>query len=977
MKRLLLLFSVATFLFSCNSADYTKFVNPFIGTGGHGHTFPGATVPFGMVQLSPDTRLEGWDGCSGYHYSDSIIYGFSHTHLSGTGVSDYGDILFMPMTDKYSFSNGKENNFTEGYFSAFDKSTEIASPGYYSVFLENPKITVELSATERCGIQKYTYAKAENAYIIIDLEHRDKVVYSSLKIISDTEIEGVRESDAWAKHQYVYFVAKFSKPFKNYIIQQNDTIVKDKDFVKGENLKIALDFGKFDINDKVIVKVGISAVSTDGARKNLDAEIPKWNFNNVLKQAQKKWNNELGKIIVEGDNEKKKIFYTALYHSLIAPNLFIDVDGKYRGTDLKIHTADNFTNYTVFSLWDTYRATHPLYTIIEQEKTLDFIKTFLHQYKFGGQLPVWELAGNYTGCMIGYHSVSVIADAFVKGIDDFDTELAFEAMKNSAMKDNLGLKGYKLYGFIPAEEESESVSKTLEYAYDDWCIAQMAKKLNKIDDYKYFIDRAQNYRNIYDPSTGFMRAKFHGIWKTPFNPAEVDFNFTEANSWQYSFYVPQDISGLANLLGGFDKFDLKLDELFSTSSDLAGRQQSDITGLIGQYAHGNEPSHHMAYLYSFAGNAWKTQQKVNQIMTTMYSNSPDGLIGNEDCGQMSSWYVLSAMGFYQVTPGSKDFIFGTPSFNKATINLESGKKFRILTDNLSDKNIYIQSVKLNGKDYKKSYISYDELIAGGELVFVMGANPNKEFGKAENNRPISVINDSQTLPVPFNNANNRIFTDSITLALFSTVLDAKIYFSINDENNYTLYNMPFTISETSKISYYSEKEGFEKSKTVQISLYRFPTGRKIDLLNKPHKSYIGSGDSALIDGIFGKDDFRLGDWQGFYGVDLNATIDLGANKRVSEFSADFIQDVNSWIFMPKYVEYYYSRDNKKFKLLGKVENNVAEDNWEVVRNDFLLKTGKVNARYIKVVAKSGIYCPNWHKGHGNKLFIFIDEITIK
>jgi len=977
MKRLLILTLLSISLFSCNHNDVLKYVNPFVGTGGHGHTFPGASLPFGMVQLSPDTRLEGWDGCSGYHYTDSVIYGFSHTHLSGTGVSDYGDILFMPMTDNYSFSNGKKNNYTEGYFSTFNKSSENAAPGYYSVFLDKPQVKVELSATKRCGMQQYTFTKAKNGYIIVDLAHRDKVIYSSIKINSDNEIEGVRESEAWAKHQYVYFVAKFSKPIKHYIIEQNDSITKGKEFVEGQNLKIAFDFGKLGANEQIIVKLGLSAVSTAGARKNLDKEIPDWNFNKIHKQAKKNWNKELSKIEIEGNNEKKKIFYTALYHSMLAPNLFMDIDGKYRGTDLKIHTSNGFTNYTVFSLWDTFRATHPLFTIIEKEKTLDFIKTFLHQYQNGGQLPVWELSANYTGCMIGYHSVSVIADAFIKGINNFDQNLALKAMKSSAMKDKLGLRSYKKYGFVAADEESESVSKTLEYAYDDWCIAQMAKKMNKTDDYQYFINRAQNYKNIFDPSTGFMRAKYFGIWKSPFNPSEVDFNFTEANSWQYSFYVPQDISGLANLLGGFDPFDQKLDKLFSSSTNLAGRQQVDITGLIGQYAHGNEPSHHMAYLYSFAGKAWKTQEKANEIMTTMYSNTPDGLIGNEDCGQMSSWYVLSAMGFYQVTPGTKDFIFGTPAFKKVILNLESGRKFKIVAKNLNDKNFYIQAVKLNGKDYTKSYISYDKIMAGGEMTFIMGDKPNKEFGKSEKDRPKSEITGIKNLQVPYNNVKKRLFTDSIKFELLSQVPHSKIFYSIDTQDDFILYKNPIRVKKTSKIYYYAKKEGFGKSKMLEFEVYRFPKNQRIELVNKPHRSYKGSGDSALIDGIYGKDDFRLGDWQGFYGVDLIATIDLGKKKYVSKFSADFIQDVNSWIFMPKYVEYYYSNDNKKFKLLGRVKNKVAEDNWDITRNDFSLRTKAVNARYIKVLAKSGIYCPDWHKGHGNKLFIFIDEITVK
>ncbi|MCD6111977.1 MAG: GH92 family glycosyl hydrolase, partial [Bacteroidales bacterium] len=532
---------LALFLISCSNIkkEQIDYVDPFIGTGGHGHTFPGASVPFGMVQLSPDTRLEGWDGCSAYHYSDNIVYGFSHTHLSGTGCSDYGDILLMPFTGKIVFDNGYKNGVDNGYASRFKKKNEKASPGYYSTLLDDYNIKVELTASNRAGFHKYTFNDPENAHIIIDLKHRDEVISSSLKKVSGTEICGKRISHAWANNQFIYFVARFSQPFTKIIIDKNDTILNDITETSGKNIKAVLNF---DIkkNKPLLVKVGISAVSIEGARKNLDAEIPGWNFDTIKSSSEKLWTDELKKISVQGTEKEKTIFYTALYHSLLAPNTFMDIDRQYRGTDLKIHKAEDFTNYTVFSLWDTYRATHPLFTIIEQKRTGDFIKTFIHQYENGGQLPVWELAGNYTGCMIGYHSIPVICDAYVKGIRNFDVEEAYQAMKHSAMQDHLGLKAYKKYGYIPADKESESVSKTLEYAYDDWCIAVMAKALKKDNDYKYFIKRAQSYKNIFDPQTKFMRPKSYGIFKYPFDPAEVDFNFTEANSWQYSFYVPQD-----------------------------------------------------------------------------------------------------------------------------------------------------------------------------------------------------------------------------------------------------------------------------------------------------------------------------------------------------------------------------------------------------------------------------------------------------
>jgi len=555
----LLAFFLIIGIYSCQNNNPADYVDPFIGTGGHGHTYPGATMPFGMVQLSPDTRLEGWDGCSGYHYSDSIIYGFSHTHLSGTGIPDYCDILLMPTTDKYYLKNGYKGDINEGYGSRFIKKTELVKPGFYSVKLDDYGIFVELTTSQRVGFHKYIFPTNKNAFVTIDLTHRDEVLESSLKQINDFEIEGMRRSRDWSKDQYVFFVARFNEPIKNLNLAINDTVKPELKEAKSKNIKAGIDFGTLN-NKQLLVKVGISAVSCEGARQNLETEIPHWDFRMIREAAYEEWNKELNKINIKTNKTSKTIFYTALYHTMVVPNLFMDTDGKYRGTDLQIHQAEDFTNYTVFSLWDTYRAAHPLYTIIDQTRTTDYIKTFIHQYINGGRLPVWELAGYETNCMIGYHAIPVIADAYLKGISDFDLGNAMEAMKHSAMLDHFGLESYKKYGFIPADKESESVSKTLEYAYDDWCIAQMAKSLGKNEDYIYFIQRAQSFKNLYDPSTGFMRAKMFGAWKHPFDPAEVDFNYTEANAWQYSFYVPQDVSGLINLMGGKEAFVAKLDE---------------------------------------------------------------------------------------------------------------------------------------------------------------------------------------------------------------------------------------------------------------------------------------------------------------------------------------------------------------------------------------------------------------------------------
>ncbi|MBL7138164.1 MAG: GH92 family glycosyl hydrolase, partial [Bacteroidales bacterium] len=680
----------------------TDLVDPFIGTGGHGHTYPGACYPFGMIQVSPDTRLEGWDGCSAYHASDDTIFGFSHTHLSGTGCSDYGDILLMPVVGEVKLAD-------YAYASPFPLSSEQASPGYYRVRLSTYEIGVELTATKRTGLHRYTFPASDEPGVILNLQHRDQVLASGLKVIGDNEVEGYRFSSAWAREQRLFFVIRFSRPFKEVIIESNGEPLEGMDEAEGDDLKACFRFKGFNSYDELLVKGGISAVSTEGARLNLESENPGWNFDQVLEDCRVAWTKELEKITVSGGSrDDRMVFYTALYHALLSPNLYMDVDGQYLGRDMQAHQADSFDYYTVFSLWDTYRALHPLLTIIDQKRTNDFIRTFLRQYDEGGILPVWELSANETNCMIGYHAVPVIADAYIKGIRDYDVEKAFEATKQSANQDHFGLRYYKAQGFIPGDQEGESVSKTLEYAYDDWCIAQMAKEMGEEGDYKEFIQRAQYYKNIFDPSTGFMRAKLNNQWFTPFDPYEVNFNYTEANAWQYTFYVPQDIAGLMDLMGGKERFSEHLDELFEADVQTTGRNQADITGLIGQYAHGNEPSHHMAYLYDYGGQPWKTQEIVHRIMQEFYRNQRDGLCGNEDCGQMSAWYVFSALGFYPVTPGSNYYAIGTPKFPFAKIELENGNTFIIRANNLSDENFYIQSCTLNGKSHEAPAIRHEE-----------------------------------------------------------------------------------------------------------------------------------------------------------------------------------------------------------------------------------------------------------------------------
>jgi predicted alpha-1,2-mannosidase len=950
----------------------TSYVNPFIGTGGHGHTYPGASMPFGMVQLSPDTRLDGWDGCSGYHSSDSIIYGFTHTHLSGTGCSDYGDILLMPALGEVSLEN-------YGYASRFDKSSEYASPGFYQVALADNKIRVELTTTLRAGFHRYTFPEHNNSAIVIDLKHRDKVLESSLAIVSNDEVEGMRVSQAWAEKQILYFVAKFSKPFVSYRIKSGNDIHTDIKQITGIDLKGSFRFETL-ADEQIMVKVGISAVSIEGARKNLEAEIPGWDFDGIHNQAMLAWEKELKKIIVKGGNEEQiPVFYTALYHAFLNPNLYSDVDGRYRGRDLQVHQAGGYDYYTVFSLWDTYRATHPLFTIVDQKRTNDYIQTFLRQYEQGGILPVWELSSNETGCMIGYHAIPVIADAYLKGIRNYDEAKALEAMKHSAEADKPGLKYLLSPGFIPGDKEGESVSKTLEYAYDDWCIARMAQALDRNEDYSVYIRRAQNYKNLFDKSTGFMRARMNGTWFSPFDPSEVNFNYTEANAWQYSFYVPQDLSGLIGLHGGKEKFAARLDAMFSASSQTTGRDQADISGLIGQYAHGNEPSHHMAYLFDYAGQPWKTQALVHQICSELYRNTTDGLCGNEDCGQMSSWYVFSALGFYPVTPGSGIYAIGTPAFSEAVISLENGKKFTIKANNLSEKNFYIIFSTLNGVRYNKCFIRHSDIMKGGELVLGMSDHPDTAWGAHPGDFPVSGIDDHLIVPVPSIEHGDRTFIDSTTLVLSGFQPEMKIYYTLDGTEPTTrsgLYTKPVTIRKDVILKAIAFKDLMNQSCTIESQFLKIPSDRKIRLYTKYAPQYSGGGDNALIDLIRGAENFRTGTWQGYEGTDLEAVVDLGSEKPVGKISLECLQDQGSWIFMPTKVEYYSSDDGTDFRLISTVENKVSEHESKAIIDSFSANLN-LKTRYIKVVAKNRGVCPEWHAGAGYKSWIFADEIMIE
>lgn len=894
--------------------NLSKLVNPFIGTGGHGHTFPGAVVPFGMVQLSPDTRVDGsWDGCSGYHYSDSVIYGFSHTHLSGTGCSDWGDIMLMPMMGVASFDSKK-------YSSKFSHQQEKASAGFYSVHLTDDNIDVQLTTTTRVGFHQYTFNKAGKAHLILDLLHRDKLLDGKITLVKGANniIEGFRRSEAWAKDQRVYFRIEFSKPFSNTQIVTKDSIQTMAAFSFDMNVK-----------ESLFVKVSISAVGTDGAQKNMAAELPHWNFEQVKNDAEKLWNVELNKIQVEGGTDEQRIvFYTALYHCFIHPSIANDVDGRYLGRDFKIHKTDGFNYYTVFSLWDTFRALHPLFNIVQRERNLDFIKTFLEQYKQCGRLPMWELSSNETNCMIGYHAVSVIADAYAKGIRGFDIDLAIEASIKAANYHEFGIPQFQQKGYLEIEDEHESVSKTLEYAYDNWCIASFITNTNQ--DFKksnQFLAGSNAWKQLYNPSNHFFQARSNGGWYKPFRPNEVNNHYTEANAWQYSLFVPHNIEGYLDytkpiLLETF------LDSLFTTSSNVVGRQQADISGMIGQYAHGNEPSHHFIYMYDYVNRKDKMASIVDKVMNEMYHNATDGLAGNEDCGQMSAWYVFSAMGFYPICPGKNEYVINQSLFNKVWIN--------------------------------------------GELL---------DISKLPKRTSIA-INESFNAIAPIINSTSQTFRDSMYVMVSNPNQKGIVKLEQYSLENEFLKRWE---SQNDTLGVWIKQSGKFKASLDTITshvssatFYKIPTNVNVQLKYEPNKQYTAGGADALIDGIRGDVNWRKGNWQGYQYHNFEAVIDLQEKKPIESLTTTFLQDSRSWILLPTTVEYWFSDDGESYYLAGTVSHQISPQMDSTIIKDMSLQLSKKKeARYVKVIATNFGKLPVWHQGYGDEAFIFVDEIGIK
>ena len=927
-------------------------VDPRIGTDGHGHTYPGATVPFGMVQLSPDTRLSGWDGCSGYHASDTAIYGFSHTHLSGTGIEDGCDLLLRPAMDAAALAANASQ--------PFGRATEHAEPGYYAVTLDPAGIRAELTATARTGLHRYTFPPTATAHLVLDLRHRDQLLGHELRVTGPGELSGFRRSRAWAQDQTVYFVVQLSRPPASLTLDADGTVA---DAVLDTRTA-----------PELLVRVGLSAVSVDGARRNLAAELPHWDFDRVRAAAATAWDQVLDRIEFRGGSDRQqRIAYTALYHCCLAPTLWSDVDGQYRGADRQVHHADHPV-YTVFSLWDTFRALHPLLTLIDPERSRDFVRSLLLHAQQTGRLPTWELWGEDTDCMIGYHAAAVIADAWAKGVRGFDAEAALAAMVRTARQDRLGLAAYRDLGYVPADQEPESVSKTLEYAFDDACIADFARALGHADLAQEFGVRCQAWRHLFDPTSGFFRARSNGGFAAPFDPREVNFHYTEANAWQYSLFVPHDLAGLAAAHGGEAKLAAHVDALFTADAKTTGRDQADITGQIGQYAHGNEPSHHVAYLYAALHQPWQTQARVRQILDTLHGDGPDGLPGNEDCGQMSAWIVLSALGLYCVTPGSDLWVLGTPWFPHARLRLPGGATFTLTATGVADP--YLQSGRLDGAPFARTFLRHAELLRGGRLELTLGPRPNPAFGAGAEAAPMSRRDEPQVVPAPVLAAPSATFHDTLPLTLMAPAPDSIVRYTLDGSEpgaDAPAASAALTLTDTRTVRAAAFRADGARSPVVTGRFTRVPPGRRVTLRTAYAPMYAAGGDQALVDGQRGGPDFRTGGWQGFR-ADLTLEVDLGAEVACQRVALGFLQDPKSWIWLPDQVALAVSQDGLTWQPAGECKDAGSRSDRRT--HDFAFDLGGRRVRFLRLTAPCPT-CPKDHPGAGEKGWLFADEVVVE
>lgn len=1004
MKKLLLTVVATAFFVSCGQSDPAQYVDPFIGTDAHGHTFPGATTPFGLVQVSPDTDTQGWDWCSGYHSSDSSIIGFSHTHLSGTGGADLGDILLMPGAGAVKLEPGTKADPGSGYRSRFSHGSEKASPGYYSVYLEDPRVRAELTATPHTGVHRYTYANAAEQYVIIDLRHgiQDNVHSAAFRQVDDRTIEGWRRSNGWASDHTVYFRAEFSRPIRK--IRARIDGVDTTGVQAGEGKRLVLAVCPDGHSKELEVRVGISMVDLAGAAANLQAEAASLKFDKLEDKARKLWNRELGKIRVSGGTaEERTVFYTALYHAFVSPNLLSDVDGRYVGADRNVHAKtqqDSLPNYGLFSTWDTFRALHPLLTLVQPETNAAVVRSMLRYYEQTGRLPVWDLHMNENNCMIGYHSVPIIVDAYLKGqIPDSLGALALEAAVHSAMQDNYGgLPYYRSMGYLPSDKENNSVSKALEYAYDDWCIAQLAKELGNDSIYRVFIRRAQFYKNHFDPQDGFFKGRdATGQFRTPFDPTEISIlgqgDFTEGSAWHYRFFAPQDVNTHIAMLGGDSAYIAAIDSMFTSASTTADHSP-DVSGLIGQYAHGNEPSHQVAYLYAYAGAPWKTQERVAEIKRTMYTVARDGLCGNEDCGQMSAWYVLSAMGFYPVTPGSGIYVLGTPTFPEVTLRMDNGRAFTVAAKGLNGegdcKNIYIQSAEYNGQPYTKAYITHEMIEAGGKLVLHMGNTPNTSFGSAVEDRPVSQIPTDDALTSakllegvvfePYLRDTLHVFGPTMVVypQLYMAEPGTRIVYTTDGSepsvNSPVASAAGILLMRDTDLKLRAVTADGRISNTKEYRFYKSLLHDATVTLDKgPSAPYVNGGAAALVDFALGGNSYVRPQWIGFDGENLSGVIDMGRVRSLSHVGFNAANEPGSWIVLPRDAIFEFSVDGTHYYRPVAITTADSRTAGSGAHYFGTSVPGGVTARYIRFAIRNGVL-PEWHIGAGNPSWMFVDEI---
>lgn len=982
-----------------NILDY---VDPMIGTDGIGHTFPGATTPFGMIQLSPSDDTPEWNWCSGYHYSDDVLKGFAHNHFSGTGLTGMGDILIMPTFGEIKTNPGTKENPDSGYRSRFSHDNEKASPGYYSVLLDDYDINVELTATPRVGLHRYIFNKTGKQNIILDVTHgvRGNTLNADVEIISDTEIIGHKYThDASCGKRDVYFYAKFSKPFNKAGVTIDDEIILSEKKAESKTAKAFISYDG-ESADTVCIAVALSYVDYEGAKLNYKTEVKGKTFDQLHTDARKMWNEKVSKIVIEGATEEEKtIFYTGMYHSFIAPNIISDVNGNYI-VEGKKYNSPNLTQYSNFSTWDTYRATHPLWTIIDQKANKEFIDVLQSRFtKTKTGLALWEALGFDNYCMIGYPGISVMVEAALKQPNDYDLEKIYKYVRETAFRDggsspnygsDNGVRYYINYGYVPGEVGC-SVSKTTEYNYYDFSIAQLAKTLDKKNDEELFRKRSIGYRNHFNEEKKYLWPRLSsGEWVEMDTTGWDDLvhNYISGNIWAYSAYTPHDMLGAIELFGGKEKYYKWLDAMISTPLNMKGEQHVDIAGFIGKYSHGDEPGHQIPYLYNFAAKPWKTQELVRRVMTEMHSHNPDGLVNNEDCGQMSSWYIFSALGFYPVAPSDLNYYFGSPLFPKSTINLENGKTFTVITNNNSSKNKYIRSVSLNGKDIDRIYIKHKEIMDGGELIFEMGPKPNKKWATSKNALPTyyKEMLKLETKPLacytPKITDSNYRFASKKLVELKCNTQDARIYYTLNGNTpnqNSVKYDNPFYINESIELKAISYKEGLKPSKILSKKFYEsvftnldkgYP---KISFENEP-KKYGAVDGSQLIDMIFASETFSDRKWTGINEKDLIINIDLGQKIGVTSLELSSLTSTQKWRFPPKSISVLVKEDGEFKKVAKRTYNEISVHTKKI--NYHKIKFPLKKSQYVKIVIENHGKLPDWHEGAGKLPWIFVDEINI-